>query len=203
MAKSPQAGRVKTRLARDLGTSVAIRFYRTCLKHTLLRLASDGRWRTLLAITPDHPRRPPWLCAARGIETVPQGTGDLGRRMQTLIRRAPRGPVIVVGADIPAINANAIAWAFHSLGNADAVFGPAEDGGYWLVGLKRRPRLLNPFGGVRWSSPHALTDTLSNLNGKKIAFAATLGDVDCADSFRASGDDWQRLIPRRRSSAAE
>jgi rSAM/selenodomain-associated transferase 1 len=200
MAKSPEAGRVKTRLARDLGTSQAVRFYRVLLNHTLLRLGADGRWRTLLAITPDHPPRPRCMrAAARRMKTMTQGKGDLGERMQSLFRRAPLGPVILVGADIPGINVKAIATAFRLLGNADAVFGPATDGGYWLIGLKRRPRLLNPFGGVRWSSPHALTDTLSNLAGRRIAFAVTLGDVDCADALRASGNAWQRLFPPRQT----
>jgi glycosyltransferase A (GT-A) superfamily protein (DUF2064 family) len=126
-----------------------------------------------------------------------QRKGDLGKRMQRLFRRAPLGPVILVGADIPGINASAIAQAFGLLGHADAVFGPAEDGGYWLVGLRRRPRLLAPFAGVRWSSPNALTDTLANLKDKKIAFTATFSDVDCAEDFRAGANAWQRLFPAR------
>ena len=195
MAKSPQAGRVKTRLARDVGSTKATRFYRTCLRHTLLRLGRDLRWRTLLAVTPD---RPPCPVASPGVAHMSQGPGDLGGRMQGLVRRAPPGPTIIVGGDIPAIDAAAITRAFRLLGQADAVFGPAEDGGYWLVGLRRRPRLLSPFNRVRWSGPEALADTLQNLKDKRIAFAATLRDVDCIDDFRASGDAWQRLIPGRR-----
>ncbi len=74
------------------------------------------------------------------------------------------------------------------------MFGPAPDGGYWLVGLKRVPRLLAPFAGVRWSSPHALADTLANLDGLRVVFAATLSDVDTGEDFRQMAGTAARLI---------
>jgi glycosyltransferase A (GT-A) superfamily protein (DUF2064 family) len=147
MAKSPVAGRSKRRLAASIGAIPATRFYRTCLAHTLMRLATDRRWRTLLAVSPDSD-----IDAAfwpRAIQRVPQGHGDLGVRMQRLFRLLPPGPAIIVGSDIPGIKASDIAKAFRLLGDADAVFGRAPDGGYWLVGLRRAPRLLAPFAGVR------------------------------------------------------
>ena len=82
------------------------------------------------------------------------------------------------GSDIPAMRPAHIAQAFKLLGSADAVFGRAPDGGYWLVGLRRVPRVLKPFADVRWSGPNTLADTLANLAGKRVAFAATLSDVD-------------------------
>ena len=115
---------------------------------------------------------------------LPQGEGDLGRRMQRLFASLPPGPVVIVGSDIPAIRAAHIAAAFKLLGGADAVLGPARDGGYWLVGLKRSPRVLRPFAGVRWSSAYALADTVANLDGKRVAFAAMLSDVDAAEDYR-------------------
>ena len=114
--------------------------------------------------------------------------------MQRLFRTLPPGPAIIVGSDIPAIKASDIACAFRLLGNADAVFGRATDGGYWLVGLRRTPRLLAPFAGVRWSGPHALADTLGNLKGSRVAFAATLSDVDTEENYRRLRRNWQRLI---------
>jgi glycosyltransferase A (GT-A) superfamily protein (DUF2064 family) len=77
------------------------------------------------------------------------------------------------------------------------VFGRAADGGYWLVGLRRTPRVLAPFTNVRWSGPHALADTLRNLNGRRVAFAATLSDVDCEEDYRRLRENWERLIPPR------
>jgi glycosyltransferase A (GT-A) superfamily protein (DUF2064 family) len=157
-----------------------------------MRLARDPRWQTLLAVSPDSAVGARFW--PRGIERLAQGRGDLGARMQRLFRLLPPGPAIIVGSDIPSIAASDIACAFRLLGNADAVFGRAPDGGYWLVGLRRTPRLLAPFVGVRWSGPHALADTLGNLKGSRVALAATLSDVDTEESYRRLGRNWQRLI---------
>jgi rSAM/selenodomain-associated transferase 1 len=195
MAKSPRAGRIKQRLAASVGVVSAARFYRICLAHTLLRLGRDPRWQTLLAVSPDvDVSAPLW---PRRVERVPQGKGDLAVRMQRLFRRLPPGPAIIVGSDIPTISPSDIARAFRLLGNGDAVFGRAADGGYWLVGLRRTPRVLAPFTNVRWSGPHALADTLRNLNGRRVAFAATLSDVDCEKDYRRLRENWERLIPPR------
>ncbi len=115
---------------------------------------------------------------ASNIARIAQGPGGLGSRMQRIFDCSRRGPLIVVGTDIPFVTREMIARAFRALRDADAVFGRAEDGGYWLVGLRRRPKTLSPFGNVRWSSPHALADTLANLSGRRVAFAETLFDID-------------------------
>ena len=194
MAKSPVAGRVKRRLGREIGDVAAIRFYRHCLSHTALRLAQDRRWRTLLAIDPDRDVAAPFAPSRKTLARVRQGEGDLGRRMLRLFSLLPPGPAIIVGSDIPAIGAEHIAQAFRLLGRNDAVLGPAADGGYWLIGLKRTPKLLAPFAGVRWSSPHALADTLANLKGKRVGFAATLRDVDDKNDYRDLRFYAERLI---------
>jgi rSAM/selenodomain-associated transferase 1 len=176
LAKEPVAGRVKTRLAREAGIATALRFVRHNTAALLQRLAPDPRWTTCLAVTPDSARwsrlMPP------GPAVMPQGRGDLGARMQRLVERALPGPVVIVGTDVPGIERRHIAAAFRLLGRHDAVFGAAADGGYWLVGLRRRPRVLRPFEGVRWSTRHALADTLANLRGQSVAFVAMLSDVD-------------------------
>ncbi len=178
MARLPRLGRVKTRLAADIGALAALRFYRNQTAVLLRRLSRDTRWHTWLALTPEAEARrapPPWLF--RG-STIGQGGGDLGQRMGRLFRRLPVGPVVIVGSDIPAIGAHHIAQAFDRLGGKDWVFGPAGDGGYWLVGARRRPRLRDPFSAVRWSSPDALADTLANLTGASVAFLEELDDID-------------------------
>ena len=106
--------------------------------------------------------------------------------MQGLFDCLPPGPAIIVGSDIPAIRPTQIADAFRQLGRADAVFGPATDGGYWLVGLKRSPKRLTPFARVPWSTEHALDATCANLKGRSVAFAATLGDVDTVEDYEQS-----------------
>jgi rSAM/selenodomain-associated transferase 1 len=192
MARAPVAGRVKTRIARELGVAAALRFARHNAASLLQRLAGDARWDTRLALTPDT--APCRRLMPRGAPIVPQGAGDLGARMQRLIDRAPPGPVVIVGTDVPGIEPRHVAAAFRLLGRHDAVLGPAADGGYWLVGLKRRPRPLRPFAGVRWSTAHAFADTLANLVGRSVGFAATLGDVDTASDLRAcSGRPGRRI----------
>ena len=165
MAKAPVAGAVKTRLAREIGVATATRFARQATAALLQRLARDPRWQTILAVSPDAAVAS--RCWPPGIARIAQGRGDLGRRMQRLMQRMPPGPVAIVGTDVPGITPTLIAQAFRRLGRHDAVFGPAADGGYWLVGMRRRPRLLRPFAGVRWSSEHALADTLANLSGPR------------------------------------
>jgi hypothetical protein len=192
MAKRPAMGRAKRRLAREIGATAAIRFYRSSLSHAVLRLAADPRWLTVIAVdsVPDGQPR----FSQRRVKLMPQGDGDLGVRMQRLFERLPPGPVVVIGSDIPAIRPAHIAEAFRLLGGADAVFGPAQDGGYWLVGLKRTPRVLAPFADVRWSGPHALSDTRANLKGSRVALAARLGDVDTAEDLQRERGRAERLI---------
>ena len=194
MAKCPVAGRVKRRLARDIGDVAAIRFYRSTLARTVLRLGADPRWRTYLAVAPDTAVTASCWPSPGNVARIPQGAGDLGARMQALFDGLPPGPVIIVGSDIPAIRPDHIACAFKLLARSDAVFGPAPDGGYWLVGLKRSPRRLAPFAGVPWSTDEALAATLANLRGRIVAFAPTLSDVDTREDYRREGNLAERLV---------
>ena len=177
-ARAPRLGTVKRRLARDIGDRAALRFYRATLSRLLRALAADRRFATVLAITPDgaHIARP------RGVAVVAQGRGDLGARMQRALGRARRAAV--VGSDIPDLGAADVAAAFRALGQARACFGPATDGGYWLVALgPLRP--ARPFARVRWSSEYALGDTLRNFAGRRVAVLRTLCDVDTGADIKA------------------
>jgi rSAM/selenodomain-associated transferase 1 len=177
-ARAPRLGAVKRRLARGIGDRAALRFYRAQLAAVARSLARDRRFRTVLAVTPDHARAR-WPAA---LPRVPQGRGDLGRRMARALAAAPEA--VVVGSDIPGLGAADVAAAFRALGRAQAVFGPAEDGGYWLVGLgPRRP--ARPVAGVRWSTEHALADTLRNFAGRRVALLRRLRDVDTAEDLLA------------------
>ncbi|HEB80076.1 MAG TPA: glycosyltransferase [Rhodospirillales bacterium] len=177
-AKAPRLGLVKTRLARDIGAVAAWSFHRNAVEHMVRRLSRDKRWRCLLAVTPGAAKWPP------GVACFPQGEGDLGERMDRALRFPPPGPAVIAGLDIPHITPSHIAGAFKALGEHDAVFGPAEDGGYWLVGLKRRPMTPRIFQGVSWSTEHALADTLKNLpDGASTALLETLMDVDDGESY--------------------
>ncbi len=182
-AREARMGRVKTRLAAGIGVVDAWRFYRHTLARTLRVLGNDRRWRCWLAATPDGAFLGDPLCPP-DYWRISQGSGDLGQRMGRVMAALPPGPVVIVGADIPDIRAADVARAFRLLGAHDAVVGPAADGGYWLIGLKRRPRLPDVFGGVRWSSSHALADTLANLPaGHTVAYLDELADIDDAEAL--------------------
>ncbi|MGD9710772.1 MAG: TIGR04282 family arsenosugar biosynthesis glycosyltransferase [Thermomicrobiales bacterium] len=174
----PRLGTGKRRLAAQIGAVQALRFQRVSLTLTLQRLGRDDRWNTWLAVTPDHSG--PW---PRQYRVVPQGNGDLGDRLGRIAKRLPIGPVLIVGSDVPSITTELISRGFHLLEGHDAVLGPSEDGGYWAIGLRRRPRTVIPFRDVRWSTQHALSDTLSNLNNCTVARLAQLEDVDDGSSL--------------------
>jgi len=172
-------GRVKTRLGRDIGVLPATRFYRHTLTTVLNRLAPKGRWRCWLALSPDSAvaRHRFW---PKSFHPIKQGAGDIGQRMQKAMRVMPPGPVVIIGTDVPQISATHIEAAFEALGHVDVVFGPAVDGGYWLVGARRSPRIPDLFSGVRWSSRQTLADSLEKVRkgGLKVALLETLEDVD-------------------------
>ncbi|WP_127113095.1 TIGR04282 family arsenosugar biosynthesis glycosyltransferase [Shimia sediminis] len=183
MVKEPRPGRVKTRLGKDLGMATAARWFRH-QSARLLRRIEDPRWQTVLAVAPDQEGLTSRIWPAH-LPRVPQGRGDLGDRMARLFRTLPPGPVCIIGADIPGVTRTHVARAFHALGDHQAVFGPATDGGYWLVGLKRTsPVPPTLFENVRWSSKHALSDSMATLRNHRIALTDTLSDVDTAEDLR-------------------
>lgn len=191
MVKEPRPGRVKTRLGRDIGMTTAAWWFRHQVQ-SLIRRIEDPRWNLVLAVAPDHEGLKSRVWPAH-LPRIPQGRGDLGDRMRRAFQTCMPGPVCIIGADIPGINRNRISRAFALLGSHNAVFGPAPDGGYWLVGLKQTntlpPRL---FEKVRWSTKHALADTKATLPDTRIAHCDTLRDVDTVDDLpmtRAKGRD--------------
>lgn len=182
MLKVPQAGRVKTRLGRDIGMTTAAWWFRHQVRRLLYRI-DDPRWRVVLAVSPDRAGIQCRVWPARFVRWR-QGRGNLGDRMIRMMRKV-RGPVCVIGADIPGITARHIADAFAVLGAHDAVIGPAPDGGYWLIGAKNGSNLpKSALSGVRWSSEHALADSVAALGAHRVGMVATLRDVDTADDLR-------------------
>ena len=178
-ARAPRLGVVKRRLARDIGNRAALRFHIGTMLRLLRGLLRDRRFQTVLAVTPDHAR----FRLPVQIERIRQGGGDLGERMHRAIRHFPRGRVAIIGCDIPDAGSADLRAAFRALGKADAVFGPAADGGYWLVGMAPR-RPARPFAKVRWSTEYALADTLANFGTRRVVRLRTLHDVDTAADLR-------------------
>lgn len=185
--KQPVAGRVKTRLGREIGMGRAAALFRFMTQTTLAE-AAKSCLKTVIAVDPDaalYWRGATW---PSGMRRIAQGRGDLGRRLSAALKSAPPGPVAIIGADAPRLRASHLRAAFAALGRNDAVFGPAHDGGFWLVGLARRCRAPDAFRNVRWSSAHALADARASLPPDfTVARLTLLRDIDDASDLAAAG----------------
>jgi rSAM/selenodomain-associated transferase 1 len=177
MVKAPLAGRVKTRLGRDIGMTNAAWWYRHQTAR-LLRQLCDPRWRIVLAVakTPNQPDPSIW---PKELQRVDQGTGDLGQRMKRLLAHFKMTPAVIIGSDIPQIKKHDIVETFKLLSKNQFVFGPSTDGGFWLVGAPRCASLPGSiFTNCRWSTEFALMDAKRSLSDRRYEDVVTLSDVD-------------------------
>ena len=173
MLKEPVAGRVKTRLGRDIGMTASAWWFRH-QSAALIRRLQSPRWETWLAVAPDTAQQS--RCWPARLPRMPQGQGDLGARMARILRSS-KGPVVLIGGDIPAVQQLNIAESFQQLGQKDLVFGPATDGGFWLVGKHGRVP-LGLFENVRWSCQTTLSEAQASAGTSRVGYVATLSDVD-------------------------
>lgn len=180
-AKAPVMGGAKSRLAAGIGKVHAARIYRA-MTAKILRCVQDPRWDTVIAATPDrlaeHTFGGAWPAA---LARQRQGTGTLSHRLARAFE--VKRPIIVIGTDAPQVRASDIAKGFKAVRRAPAVFGPADDGGFWLIGLSG-PVKAQVFNNVAWSTDTALADMQRNL-GADCAYLRTLIDVDDVEALRA------------------
>jgi rSAM/selenodomain-associated transferase 1 len=193
--KYPEPGRVKTRLATAIGPDRAAALYRDWIG-VVLRALQPARSRVTLVGYHDGGPAERFAGWSPLVDVWrPQPPGDLGDRLAAGFADAHvyGGPVLAVGTDCPEIDARLIDRALELLLDRDAVFGPATDGGYYLVGTARH--LPEFFDGVRWSSPHTRSDHLARCRERGWSFGLLpeLADID-------TGDDWQAYLERRGSS---
>jgi uncharacterized protein len=185
MVKEPRPGKVKTRLGRDIGMVDAAWWFRH-QSAALLRRLRDPRWRIVLAVAPDVAGLTS-RCWPPDLARMAQGPGDIGQRMVRALGRVPLGRVCLVGADIPDMSRAHVARAFAALGASDVVFGPAVDGGFWLVGVRHhRFATREMFAGVRWSGPDTLKDSLAALGHARVTLVDRLADVDRGADLRVA-----------------
>lgn len=186
MAKAPIPGLAKTRLIPALGSAGAARLQRRLTRMTLA-CALDARLGAVtIWCTPDSRHR--FFRALRrttGVDLLVQSSGDLGERMHTAFRlHCAQGPVLVVGTDCPVLRPEHLREAARALvAGDDAVFHPAEDGGYALVGLRAPQPAL--FVDMAWSTPSVMpvTRERAHTQGLRIREFATLWDVDLPDQL--------------------
>jgi len=189
--KAPRPAAVKTRLAEAIGTEAASAAYRR-LVETLLKQLRNLR-AVELCFSPDDAAAEfqGWL--EEDWNSSPQGGGDLGQRLQSAFERVFAIGVkraVIIGSDCPAITAEDIYEAWRSLRTHDVVLGPATDGGYWLVGLRRpQPQL---FHDIPWSTERVFVETMKRIQqaGLSVQVLRELQDVD-------TEADWGRFLASR------
>lgn len=186
--KAPRPGAVKTRLAEALGLEAACAAYRHLVQTLLRRLAVLPN--VELCFTPDDAAAEikPWTQPTWS--RVPQGDGDLGRRLQRASTRAFTSGmqrIVIIGSDCPEVSATDIEAAWSALRTHDVVLGPATDGGYWLIGLRAAQPDL--FTDISWSTNAVLRETLdrARAHGLSVHLLRELSDVD-------TPADWQQFL---------
>jgi rSAM/selenodomain-associated transferase 1 len=176
-AKPPRPGLVKTRLAAAVGEGHAAALARAFFEDTWAAATALPWAKAVLATT--EPAAGEWA-GAKGAPTWPQGRGDLGDRMERVLRRALRDTpaALAIGTDTPGLPPVLLSQARSALRDADAVLGPCEDGGFYLLGLRRCPPGL--LRDLPWSAPETFLLTLSRLRerGLETAVIAPWFDVD-------------------------
>ena len=181
MAKAPVPGFAKTRLIPALGAEGAARLAARLLQHAVEQALAAGLGPVELCCAPEH-RHPAFasLCASPGLVWSDQGDGDLGARMARAFERrlAVAGAALLIGTDAPALEAAVLQRAAAALADTDAVFVPALDGGYALIGLRRPAPSL--FDAMTWSVSTVMARTRERLAsaGLRHTELPPLADID-------------------------
>jgi rSAM/selenodomain-associated transferase 1 len=175
LAKEPLPGRVKTRLTPPCSPEQAADLAAAALRDTLDAVLAVPGCRPLLVL---DGRPPGWLPA--GLAVVPQVPGGLDERLAGAFAAAGPGPALLVGMDTPQVGTDLLAAAVRALGDTDAVFGEAADGGWWALGLRR------PDPGLLRGVPTSRSDTGARQRarllaaGLRVAELSVQRDVDTA-----------------------
>lgn len=182
-AKPPRPGQTKTRLAATIGDDAAARLAHAFLLDTLEGLTTYSGAQPALATTEPFPSHVPM---PEGLPVFLQGEGDLGARIERVMRQALEvAPhAFSIGADAPGLPLRLLKDARHALRTHDAVLGPAADGGFYLLGLKHCPPGL--FAGLPWSCQETFRATLERLrqSGLQVALLDPWFDVDFAEDLQ-------------------
>ncbi len=183
-AKNAVRGKTKTRLAATIGIDAAFGVYQELVSITEAVSTERLNWDLHVyfsdSLNSDH-----W----HGETSFVQQGNDLGERMYDAFQRSiSKGyrNVVGIGADLPEITTDHLLEAFGLLSKHDAVFGPAKDGGYYLIGMSRELPFV--FQNKPWSTRLLLSITLDELSQKECSYALLeeMNDIDTEDDLRAS-----------------
>lgn len=187
--KYPEPGKVKTRLAKDLGEARAAKVYSKMVETILRNVKSDTYSIAIYYDPPDQEEKIKNWIGKTGSRFHPQDQTALGNRISSAFEnefRAGSGKVVIIGSDCIGVNNETINTVFGLLDDNDVVIGPAEDGGYYLLGLNRHHPYI--FENINWSTIHVLDQTLRKVrnNGLKSKLLNTLSDIDTIDDLNSS-----------------
>jgi rSAM/selenodomain-associated transferase 1 len=205
IVKAPRLGEVKTRLAQGIGTEHAAAIYRTLVEHQIGEIPSG--WEIVVYFAPATAQREMehWLkpYLGNGVRFLPQVDGDLGQRLAKVVdTEFARGSdrIFLIGGDCPGLSRDYFGQADTALDFNDVVIGPAHDGGYVLLGLKRSTERLEAslalFTGIAWSSPAVLEQTLSaaSKNRLSVHLLHPLADIDDVTSLKDQSELIQNIL---------
>jgi rSAM/selenodomain-associated transferase 1 len=182
--RNPELGKVKTRLAKSIGEANALQVYKDLLLHTMKQSQHVGCDKFVFydsAIVEGD------IWNDEVYQKRIQSNGDLGYKMQTafeLLFDKGYTNCIIVGSDLFDLKTELIETAFTELYKNDSVLGPAEDGGYYLLGLKKMNKSL--FQNKDWGTSTVFTDTLKDLQTEKTYLLQTLNDIDTFEDLMNS-----------------
>ena len=191
-AKYPEPGKVKTRLGAQIGYDVAAGFYRLFLEQTLALSAKLNAVDVFLAVEPEERIKDFLSLIPTENEVFPQCGENLGQRLISAFEHVfskQAGKVIALGSDSPTLPGSYIMQAFESLDHHDVVLGPADDGGYYLIGIKKAREAL--FQDIDWSTNSVLKTTIRRVRklGLNYSLLDSWYDVDALDSLRRAARD--------------
>lgn len=179
-AKEPRKGRVKSRLEGRLSRGSCVKLYKLLLRDTVKSVRKINCCKKVIAYDAVN-KEPAFLKRiARGFEFYRQKGKDLGERMFDAFKTfgAEGAAVVIIGSDAPGLASSRMKKAFAELNNNDLVLGPAYDGGYYLIGLKKPCNKI--FKGIKWSSGSVFKRTLKKAREmkKKVALLKPWHDID-------------------------
>lgn len=198
MARAPEKGRVKTRLARDLGDARTLEVYQGFVEKIIASARKAGCCPIVFFHPPDRlGLMQGWL--GHDITFMPQKGRDLGMRMVSVFEclfRLGAARVVLTGSDIPAIESRHFTEAFELLQTHGGVIGPARDGGYWLIGFCREAFSPDLFQKIAWGTGTVFRETLDRAESLNLYLARLeiLNDIDTLADFEQyqaalTGDD--------------
>ncbi len=169
-AKYPAAGAAKTRLIPTLGPEGAAQVHRLLVERTVTTIRASGLPFTLYFTGANRATFAEWL--GDDVPLAEQCEGDLGARLT----RVP-APAILLGADVPGLTAVHLQQAVEALEHSQAVLGPAQDGGYYLLGFRQHMPFV--FTEMPWGTDAVFRETLARLKTHNISFAVLEMLADC------------------------